>query len=207
MANEGQFPKVDGDVLYASEINSSNNSYSDMKTYNLVVTTTSANLDLSGISNKYAIEIRNVGNADCYFNLDSTATTSDMFIEAGAKIVFNNVNFNNLSAITASGSTTLSIAVYIGLNSKIGYKTNSEILNISATSTSSNASFTNTTDYKDILIINIGSYNAYININDTATTSDFILKPKETLSLMTNKYQFSAICDSGTTTIRILGVY
>ena len=207
MANEGQFPKVDGDVLYASEINSSNNSYSDMKTYNLAVTTTSANLDLSGISNKYTIKIRNVGISDCYFNLNSTTTTSGMFIESGAEIQLDNVSFDNLSAITASGNTTLSVGVYVGLNSKTGYKTNSEILNISATSTSSSVSFTNTTDYKDILIINTGINDAYISISDTATTSDFILKQKETISLMTNKYQFSAICNSGTTTIRILGVY
>ena len=208
MAIEGQYPKIDGDVWYASEVNYYYNLYADIKTYNLAVTTSSAALDFSGISNKYSILIRNIGYADCYFSLTATATTSSMIIPAGAEIMLSNVTFDDLSAITASDSTTLSIAVYIGLNSKTGYKTSSEILSISATDSSGTVSFTDTSSYKDILITNEGSSEVYVAINSTATTADFRLEPRESLTVMSNKYQIAAICNTGeTATVNILGVY
>ena len=83
-----------------------------------------------------------------------------------------------------------------------------EILKLSATDGSSSVSFTNTTDYKDVLIINEGDYVVYIAFSDTATTDDFKLNSGEYISVNTSKYQISGICNSGeTTTIKILGVY
>lgn len=208
MASEGEYPKVDGDVWYASEVNYYYNLYADMKTYNLAVTDSSAALDFSGVSNKYSMLIRNIGYADCYFDLDDTATTSSMFLPAGAEIMLSNVTFDDLSAITAAGATTLSVAVYVGLNSKTGYKDEFEVKSISATDSSSNVSFTDTTVYKDILITNVGDSEVYVAIGATATTSDFRLEPRESITLMSNKYQFAAICNTGkTATVRILGVY
>jgi len=208
MAGEGQYPKADGDVWYASEVNHYYNLYADMKTYNLAVTDSSAALDFSGISYKYSLLIRNIGYTDCYFDLDSTATTSSMFLPAGAEIMLSSVNFDDLSAITSAGTTTLSVAVYVGLDSKTGYKDEFEVKSISATDSSSNVSFTDTSSYKDILITNLGTSEVYIVVGATATTAGFRLEPRESITLMSNKYQFSAICDTGkTATVRILGVY
>jgi len=69
-------------------------------------------------------------------------------------------------------------------------------------------SFTDTTSYKDILITNVGASEVYVAINSTATTSDFRLEPRESITIMSNKFQFAAICNSGeTATVRVLGVY
>jgi len=208
MTAEGVFPKIAGDQLYTSEYNNFFGVYSDCITYNLPVTTSTDNIDLSAISYKYSMLIRNIGTTDCYFDLASTATTSSMYLPAGYELTLTDCSFSYISAITSAGTTTLSVAVFIGCNSKIGYRTNSEVLSISATDTSSNLSFTSTTTYKDIIITNVGNNEVYIKFNSTATTSDFRLEPKESLILNTNKYQIAAICNTGeTATVRILGVY
>lgn len=205
---EGRLPKIDNEGIYASEYNAFLWAYEDVKSYSLSVTTVSSNVDLSSISYKYSILIRNIGTADCYFDLDNTSTTINQFLPAGSEILLTNCSFSYISAITASGSTTLSIAVFVGLNNKTGYKTNKESLSLSVTDSSSNVSFTNTTSYKDIILTNTGPNNIYLNFGATATTSNMILRPSKSLSLMTNKYQISAICATGlTSTLRILGVF
>jgi hypothetical protein len=207
MVSEGQFPKGDNNVWYASEVNHFFDLYGDVKTYNLAVTTSSAALNFSGVSNKYSILIRNIGYQDCYFNFGATATTSSMILPAGTEVMFTSCTFDDLSAITASSTTELSVAVFVGLNSKTGYKTNSEIKSISATTSTSTVSFTNTTAYKDVLITNVGVSAAFISLSGTAATTDFKLEPRESLAVMTNKSQFAAITAAGTATIRIIGVF
>jgi len=206
---EGRYPKEDGEYFYASELNGLMvNSFADIKTYKLAVTTNSASLDLSSIDYKYAILIRNSSQTDCYIDLDDTATTDGFYLPSGAEIILKSVSFDNISAITSAGSATLSVAVYTGVNNKTGYATNKEILKLSATANSSSVSFTNTTDYKDIIIINEGVNDVYISFSDTATTDDFKLNGGDYISVNTNKYQIAGICDTGkTSTVKVLGVY
>ncbi len=205
---EGRLPKIDDEGMYASEYNGFFWAYSDCKCYNLAVSNTNNSIDLSSINYKYSIMIRNIGTADCYFDLDNTATTSNQFLPAGSEIIIQNCSFDYISAITSLGTTTLSIAIFISTNNKTGYKTNKEILTLSVTDSSGNVSFTNTTLYKDVLVTNAGVNNVYINFGSTATTGGLLLKPAQSLYLMTNKYQISAICNTGLTSIiRILGVY
>jgi hypothetical protein len=205
---EGKFPKIDGDVWFASEVNHFFDLYEDVKTYNLSVTTASAALDFSGVSYKYSTTIRNIGYQDCYISLTNTATTSDMFLPAGTELTFTNCTFDDLSAITDSDTTELSVAVFTGIADKTGYKDSSEILEISATDVSSNESFTNTTAHKDVLIVNEGASKVYVAFGATAADTDFILEPREALAVMTAKYQISAICDAGeTATVKVIGVY
>jgi len=208
MATEGVFPKADGDKFYGSEINSFFGSYADVKTYNLAVTDSTANVNISAINYKYTLLIRNIGFTDCYFDLDDSCATTCQFLPAGAEVILNNCSFDYVSAITSSGTTTLSIAVFTGVSDKIGYKTNKEILTLSATDASSEDSFTDTTAYKDILITNVGAYEVYIAFGATATTAGFRLEPRESLVVNTVKYQIAAICNTGeTATVSILGVY
>lgn len=179
---------------------------SDVSTFTLAVSSSTASVDLSSISNKNKIEIRNIGSTDCFIDLDNSCATTDFPLVAGANIIFEDSSFNYVSAITSAGTTTLSIIVYIG---NTGNKTNKEILSISATDASGNVSFTSTTTYKDIIIANAGSNEVFINFGATATTSNaqipYLGNP---LIVSTNKYQISAICNTGeTTTVRILGVW
>lgn len=207
-AAEGAFPKIDGDKFYASEINSFFGSYADVKTFNLAVTNSTSTVDLSGTDYKYTMIIRNIGYVDCFFDLDNSCATTCQFLPAGAEVTLNNCSFQNVSAITTSGTTTLSIAVFTGYADKIGYKTNKEILILSATQASSEDSFTDTTLFKDILITNEGPYEVYIAFGATAATTDFRLEPRESLVVNTVKYQIAAICNTGeTATVSILGVY
>ena len=208
MATEGQFPKSDGDIWYASEVNYLHNNYLNIKTYNLDVTTTSDNIDLSSIDYKYTLIIKNIGTMDCYIDLSNTATTSSLFLANKTEITLTNTNFDDIAAITATGTTTLSIAVLTGNANKTGYNDSEEILTINATDSSSYVSFTDTTVNKDLFIINSGNYNTYISFTTAAATTDFILQPLETFIISTKLYNIAAICASGeTTTISILGVY
>jgi hypothetical protein len=208
MANELEFPKVDGDVYYATESNYNMGGYwSDVKTYTLAVTNASAALDLSAVSDKLEIIIQNTGSADAYFNLGATATTSSFLLRVGESITLVNSSFNTISAITAASTTNLTIIVKT-LTGKTAGNTNFEILNLAVTTASADVSFTDTTSYKSILISNIGVADCYFAFGAAATTANGLLESnKNVLIQNTNKSQISAITASGTTTLRILGVY
>ena len=206
---EGQFPKSSGDANYPSELNMySGGSYADVKTYNLAVTTSTGNIDLSSVDYIYKILIRNTGLVGCYIDLDNTATTDGFYLQSEAEVILDNCNFEYVSAITSASSTTLSVIVYIGYNNYTGYKDEKEIVKLSSTDASSTIAFSDTTHYKDIIIINEGYNDAYISFTGTAATTDFKLIPGGVIIANTIKYDFSSICAAGlTTTIKILGVF
>ena len=176
-------------------------------TTKLDVTDASATKVLSSYTNKNTINIKNIGLNNCYFVFDTSATTSNIMIKSGSEITFENTSFDNISAICDTGEITeLNLTISCG---QIGQKTNSEIISISTTDASSNESFSDTTNYKDLYIINEGANDVYINFGATATTDNLKLISKAVIAIEnTNKYQISSICAAGeTSTIKILGVY
>lgn len=80
------------------------------------VTTTSGNYDLSGLgARQETIRVANTGVVGAYYALANsavTATTSDIFIPAGAVefvTIPDNITTPNIGFITASGTTGLNI--------------------------------------------------------------------------------------------------
>lgn len=194
--------KTIGEVEAAGFINK----FDEVVTVRLDVTTASSTADLSSLTECNTITIQNVGTTDCYITLTNTATTNGLLLEPDVGITLKNVNFDNVSAITSAATTTVNVIAQSG---NTGQKTNSEILVLAVTDASSEDSFTDTTAYKDILILNEGATDCYINLGATATTSDILLKSKEVIMIENaDKHQISAICAAaGTTTVKALGVW
>jgi len=143
-----------------------------------------------------------------YIDLDNSSTTDKFYLPYNQSITFENCNFSTFSAICSTGlTTTLKI---IGFGGRGGTKSNFEILKLNVTLSSSYVTFTNTTDYKDILIVNEGNKNAYIDFDNSAsTTSSILLQPNEFFSIdETDVDNISAICSgSDTTTVKIIEVH
>lgn len=176
----------------------------DVVPFVLNVTGTTSTVDISNTNNN-AVYLENVGATDCYITFGATATTAGLLLQSGTAIELQDINFNNVSAITSTGTTTVNVIVTRG---QPGQKGNAQILNLSVTNVSSNATFTNTTMLKDILIINEGSTNCFTTFGATATTSDLLLKSKEAISVSNvPKHQIAAITATGTTIVKVLGIW
>ncbi len=167
----------------------------------------SANFNISSLLKCNAIEIYNTGPSACYITLTSTATTSGMKLLSGTSLVLQDVNFNFVSAITSSGTANVNVTAYS--SEFTGKKSNSQILNLSATAASSFVSFTDVLSYKDILIQNIGSHEVFVAIGNTANLNDILIQPDDVAIFRNIAIQdIAAICNVGeTTTVRILGIY
>lgn len=163
-------------------------------------------VDLSLVSKKYKYEIKNTGTDTVYFEFNNAATTDSFPILSGAKITIEDINFDTISFICASGETSnINLAVF---SSQItGRKTNYEILKLNATTVTSTDSFSSSA-IKDLLIINEGVNDCHISFDTTATTSNLLLETEDVLSLNSSlNVNFAAITSTGTSTIKILGVY
>lgn len=174
--------------------------------YVMNVTNVSSWIDFFSFTTMNTVIIENVGDTDCYFKFASSVTTSTgIMLPSGARIELSDIKPSSIAAITASGTTTLSVSV---LSGTVGNKTNSEILAINVTTSSGSQTFSNTTSYKDIIIINEGAINCNVNFGATATTSNLLLKAKRAIYISNALINtISAITASGTTTVKILGVY
>jgi len=106
MADEKEFPKSDGDVLYAADVNKLSSVYDNFEQETLAVTTVSASASYSATRKTHLI--KNIGTTTCYVNFDTTATTSDWKIIGGGTLSIDG-DADAIHAITASGTTTLVI--------------------------------------------------------------------------------------------------
>jgi hypothetical protein len=174
----------------------------------MAITDSSSSTSLSGLSNRNYIELENVGSSACFIDLDNSAAITDLKLAAGERIIFEDVSFTDVSAICSTGeTTTLNVTAYSG--TAAGARTNKEIASISATASSSNHTFTDTTSYKDVVVKNEGSSDCYVEIDSTATTSDRKLEAGKTMIINNMVVStIAAICDTGeSTTVKLLEVH
>ena len=206
--------KIDGSILqWNNEISKYthnpkfDNRYTNITTRHLSVSTSSSNIDISGLLKCNAIELYNLGASSCYISFGATATTNGVKLLSGTSLVLQDVDFNYVSAITSSGTAKLNVTAY---NSEfVGSKNNFEILNLSATDVNSNVSFSDSISYKDILVQNIGMNNVFVATGTTATTNNTIIEPDDVAIFRNIAIErIAGICSAGeTTTVRILGIY
>jgi len=84
----------------------------------------------------------------------------------------------------------------------IGTTIEQETLSVS----NSSSSVSYSAEYKSHIIKNLGTQTIYINLATAATTSDWKLRPGETLKINGNATAIHAITSSGTATMRALGI-
>lgn len=174
----------------------------------LAVTDVSAAATIT-LANTNEVTLFNDGSNPVYVDFDGTSTVDKFTIPAGQNITLTNFDSTSISAICDTGLTsTLKLLLFDKANNH-GGKTNYEILKISATDISSLVSFSDTTSFKDIIIINEGSNNAYIDYDTVAATSNLKLAPGKTIIVENADFDdISAICDSTlTTTLKVLAIY
>lgn len=198
-----------GTVFIAGGISTSESNliYRNKANYVISATDTSSNQALS-LTNMYSITLTNTGNSTVYIKFDATATTADFPIYPERNITFENVDLTQISAICDTSETT-TLRVLALAASKPGLLTNTEILSISSTDTSSSDTFANTTDNKDLIITNQSVADTYVDFDTTATTNDTLIKYQQYFIL--NETEFDSISainnTSETATIKVLGLW
>ena len=104
---ESEFPKTDGDVYYAYDVNKAGyQQYETFEQETLSVTTSSASVSYAAERDTHLI--KNVGSVTCYVNFDATATTDSYVLDPGSTLPID-TNATAIHAITASSTTTLRI--------------------------------------------------------------------------------------------------
>ena len=105
MASEGEYPKTDGDIIYASDDNRSSvyQIYDTFEQETLSVTNVSSSVSYSAESSTHLI--KNIGSKNCYINFDAAATTSSYLLYAGATLSID-CKATAIHAITSGADTT-----------------------------------------------------------------------------------------------------
>lgn len=195
------------DTFNSLVFNSNAEKKDNLEQIKLDVTTSSSSVSFSSLVNTTTLIIANEGDTTAYLNFGATASTTDFAVLPNQIVSISNVDLGTqFSAITSTASTTLKI---LGMNSGTsGQNTSFEILNFSTSSTTNSSTFTNTTDLKDIIVVNDSSIDTYINFGADATTDNLKLLPNEYFVI--NRAAFnkvSGITDGSTGSISVLGIY
>jgi len=208
MTTAGQFPKITGDIYNAADANVDTASYDASIESTMSVTTTTGTIDLSSLTHLSDLTIENVGSNTAYFRFATTAVVTDFPIRSGETLNFRNTLVTRIDAITNSGTAELKILAKENSDYD-GYQASDELLTLTATAASSNASFSDTTKFKDILVANTGFNEVYLVFGATAVVTDIKILPGTTMYLgHTDQYQIAGICNTTeATTVKILGIY
>jgi hypothetical protein len=152
-------------------------------------------------NNKKYILLNNAGSTTIYVDFEVDATANSWDVAPGEYLELFGV-FSKISAITASGTSTLKI---LGYGDTTDIPT-TKVYNVSCTSTNSSQAVTANT--KQVIMKNTGSNIVYVNIDAAATTDHMGIQPGSTLTIgknVTTTAQF--ICDTAkTSTIKMLEV-
>lgn len=201
MANENEFPKIDGDVLYATEVNGldSLNIASALTAVEVAVTATSA---ATTVANATVWIVKNTGVNDVFINFGGAATNAKFFLKPNEEMQFQ-LQQTQLNYICAAGLTsTLSIIAGVG-----SWKRYSNFLSAVATvNAASTIIYNSATVYSNWLIGNYGTQDIFIKFAATAATSNYRIKVGETLSINFPSARLDAISAASTSLIRVWAV-
>lgn len=201
MAAEGEFPKSDGDVLYAREVNTfdSNNIYSGIDISEVSASDSNATKTIASAS---VWILKNTGSSNVYINFGATASTSNFYLKPSEEISFQ-LQETQLNYICDTSETSdLSIIGGVGQINRY-----TEFLSsVTNVTTSSTEIYNDTQTYKNWLISNDGAVDVYIRFSATATTSDFRIAPGESLNINYEANRLDGITASSTADIRVFAV-
>lgn len=201
MATERVFPKADGDVLYASEING-------LDSLNIVSGFTQSEVACSQTNGSKTVAnatiwiLKNTGANNVYINFGGAATTSKFYLKPNEEIQFQ-LQQTQLNYICGTGLTsTLSVIAGVG-----AWKRYSNFLSSTTTiNATTTAVYNAATSYSNWLISNDGSNDIFIRFSATATTSDYRIKSGESLSINYPAKRLDAISASSTSIARVWAV-
>ena len=201
MATENNFPKTDGDVWYASEVNGldSLNIVSGLSQVEASVTDSNAS---TTVANATVWILKNTGLNNVYINFGGAATTSNFYLKPNEEIQFQ-LQQTQLNYICGTGLTsTLSIIAGVG-----AWKRYSNFLSSTTTiNATTTAVYNSATSYTNWLISNDGAQDIFIRFAATAVTTDYRLKVGEILSINYPANRLDAISASATSVIRVWAV-
>ena len=201
MAVENEFPKDDGSVWFASEVNAldSLNIASGLSQVEASVTDSNAS---TTVSNATVWIIKNTGVNNVYINFGATAATTNFYLKPNEEIQFQ-LQQTQLNYICATGLTsTLSIIAGVG-----AWKRYDDFLSSTTTINASTTTiYSDTTTYRNWLISNDGTQDIFVRFSATATTSDFRIKVGESLSIVYPATRLDGISASSTSVARVWAV-
>jgi len=201
MAVENAFPKADGDVLFASEINGldSLNILSSIAVSEVACSQTNGSTTDADAS---VWIVKNTGASNVYLNFGGAATTSNFYLKPNEEMQFQSTQ-TQLNYICATGLTsTLSIISGPG-----AWKRYANFLSsVTSVATSTTAIYNAATSYSNWLISNDGSYNVHIRFTATATSSDYKIKPGESLAINYPSTRLDGIAITGASNVRVWAV-
>lgn len=203
MAAEGDFPKTDDDVFYASEINSMIHTV-HLSSFLVIaeesVTTSTATKTCTGAEVYY---LKNTGDNNVFLNWGAAATTSNFYLLPGEEIRIN-LDKDDVRYITSADTSKLSIIAGASpVNAFNAFESKTVSVGDSSTTIT-------TTACKVAILINRGTNDVWLNVGGAATTSKYRLAAGEKIEL--DKYDATgitsiyAITSSGSSDVCFLGL-
>jgi hypothetical protein len=201
MTVQNAFPKSDGDIWFASEVNGldSLNIASGLSQVEASVTDSNAS---TTVANATVWIIKNTGANNVFLNFGGAATTSKFYLKPNEELQ-TQLQQTEINYICDSGLTsTLSLIAGVGV-----WKRYSNFLTAKVTVTNSSTDIYNAaTSYSNWLISNDGSVDMFVRFAATAVTTDFRVKVGETLFINYPSIRVCGITSASTTIARVWAV-
>ena len=157
------------------------------------------------------IEFKVIGSNTWYIDLDNSVAGTDFVLKTnGDNVILDNVSFDYISAQPADATLNGYLICNVFGGDLEGTKINKQNLTLSCSTSNATVTFTDTIHYKDIILSNIGNSDTFINTTSPATTSNMILQAGEIYVInncSSSINTIAGITSSGTSEIRIMGVY